>query len=197
LQDQDVLQNPSAVQSTINWLSQMVADKTLQSFGIKMTISPFQFHTPAPVGALLELMTLPATIEDDIARRDVGCDLIIYPISPSIAVPSTYPMLESGLGQMIEEDDEVNIEGSSAEGMSDGTQKAQDADKLTNFDVANVAGDKGVCIHKELFPMHMCYCFCYFTLRSTSFGANENVYTNRSRSFRDSTWIWSHFFTQR
>lgn len=40
-------------------------------------------------------MTAPLSFETEMEGDDYSVDLVIYPISPSISVPSSYPMLDA------------------------------------------------------------------------------------------------------
>ena len=39
-------------------------------------------------------MAFPISLEDEMMQSDQSCDMVLYPISPSIALPTTYPMLD-------------------------------------------------------------------------------------------------------
>lgn len=95
LDDHYATEDPSIVQETVEALTHMIRKGDLLSFGIKLSISPYKFHNPPPPNASKHLMGLPEAIEAEMSQGMQGCDMIIYPISPSIVTPSTYPMLEA------------------------------------------------------------------------------------------------------
>lgn len=90
----DILDNhQKAVTETIATLYKLVQEEKIQSYGIQAVIAPYCFHNP-PLKGSGESMTFPTSMEDEIMHSDHSCDMVMYPISPTIALPSTYPMLD-------------------------------------------------------------------------------------------------------
>eukprot|EP01038_Epipyxis_sp_PR26KG_P008494 gene8494-11480_t len=78
---------------TIEALDELCASGKLQFYGIKMSFEPYIYHTPGnKVNG--KFAQLPITMEntfDDVAKY---AEMVIYPISPTTALPTTYPMLD-------------------------------------------------------------------------------------------------------
>jgi hypothetical protein len=97
----DFLMNYDAalITESIDILQELCHTGKLQFFGIKASVAPFIYHTPAfkSSGAMA---TIPSFLEGQIEDDAISyCDLMIYQISPTTAVPATYPMLDASGAQ--------------------------------------------------------------------------------------------------
>ena len=66
----------------------------LQSYGLNISVPPYTHHTP-PIRSSSALSMVPSYIESVLAEGQMSyADLVMYPISPSHAIPASYPMLD-------------------------------------------------------------------------------------------------------
>eukprot|EP00596_Hydrurales_sp_CCMP1899_P006914 CAMPEP_0119038428 /NCGR_PEP_ID=MMETSP1177-20130426/7369_1 /TAXON_ID=2985 /ORGANISM="Ochromonas sp, Strain CCMP1899" /LENGTH=400 /DNA_ID=CAMNT_0007001023 /DNA_START=526 /DNA_END=1728 /DNA_ORIENTATION=- len=80
---------------TIDTLEQMCEQGVLQSYGLNVNVPPYNYHTPA-IRTTGNLSMIPTFLESSMLEGKMPFnDLMIYPISPSNAMPHTYPMLDS------------------------------------------------------------------------------------------------------
>lgn len=91
--DQSFEQDSHYFEPVISFLEQLVRGQYLHTYGFRVSTSPYTFHTPTParVGAhtIAHIM-----LEDKVPSTMPSLELMLYPISPSSAIPASYPFLE-------------------------------------------------------------------------------------------------------
>lgn len=75
-------------------LEALSKDGVLQSYGLRVSVPPYSYHSP-PVRSSGALAMIPSYLESVMCEGQMQhADLILYPISPSSAIPASYPMLD-------------------------------------------------------------------------------------------------------
>lgn len=80
------------------WLGGAVEAEVLQGFGIFIDTRPYSLHTP-PQATSGPLAMYPSETENRLSLPGSYCELVAYNISPTSAIPATYPMLPASLEQ--------------------------------------------------------------------------------------------------
>ena len=89
-------------------LESLCQEGRLQSYGLNISVPPYTHHTP-PVRSSSALSMVPSYIESVLAEGQMSyADLVMYPISPSHAIPASYPMLDPSPD--VYQSDEVSAE---------------------------------------------------------------------------------------
>ena len=74
-------------------LEKLCEDGKLSFYGLHINVTPYLYHTP-PLKLVGALAMIPPLIEESLRRDAVHGDVIMYTISPTSALPATYPMLD-------------------------------------------------------------------------------------------------------
>ena len=82
----------------LSWLKSAVDANLLQGYGVLCDVRPYTFHTP-PQATSGSLAMYPSIIETRLANESTNCEFVAYSISPTSAMPHTYPMLPASLDQ--------------------------------------------------------------------------------------------------
>ena len=77
----------------VNVLEKISMDGLLHFYGIYMDFPPYSYHTP-PLRSMSDYFITPGTIEESLYADLRYADLVVYQISPTTAIPATYPMLD-------------------------------------------------------------------------------------------------------
>ncbi len=80
------------------WLGGAVEAELLQGFGVFIDTRPYSMHTP-PQATSGPLAMYPSEMENRLSLQGSYCELVAYNISPTSAIPATYPMLPASLDQ--------------------------------------------------------------------------------------------------
>jgi hypothetical protein len=82
------------LEDTVACLEQLCEEGIIQSYGLNISVSPYNYHTPAIKSSSLHAMS-PSFVETTMSEGGMPhADLMIYPISPTNAIPHTYPLLD-------------------------------------------------------------------------------------------------------
>lgn len=99
--DDEILEkSPHLVDETMVTLEQECVANRLHSYGMKISVAPYIFHSP-PISSNGNMMYYPYILEHELksTAKWPHCELVIYPISPSISFPTTYPLLPASSEQ--------------------------------------------------------------------------------------------------
>jgi len=85
---------PHYIKESFTALQNLCEDEKMQFFGLEMNIIPYIYHSPI-LKSFGEFSPFPSNFEEDLAQHNSAfADLVIYPVSPTIGIPTTYPMLD-------------------------------------------------------------------------------------------------------
>jgi len=80
------------------WMNGAVEAELLQGFGVFINIRPYALHTP-PQATSGPLAMYPSEMENRLSLPGSYCEFVAYNVSPTSAIPATYPMLPASLEQ--------------------------------------------------------------------------------------------------
>ena len=88
--------DPLCLDAAIAALESACLAGQLSSYGLQVDVTPYCHHTPAP-RLKNSLAMIPPILEDSLGRAGTNAphaDLVAYSISPTTALPASYPMLD-------------------------------------------------------------------------------------------------------
>ena len=93
--DDSFSRNPNCVDEALEELEGLCKLGLLQSYGLRIDVAPYRYHTPSP-RLSSSLAMIPPIIEEALGSPEGAAhgDVIMYTISPTTALPATYPMLD-------------------------------------------------------------------------------------------------------
>lgn len=95
--------NAKRFADNVQLLEKLCVDGQLSGFGIHMSLPPYMYHSPMRKQQN-KLAMLPMFFEDELSKTSPHCSFVMYTISPSHAIPGTYPMLTHTDHKMFEAD---------------------------------------------------------------------------------------------
>ena len=95
--DETFRDGPDGVGAAIACLEELCSKGALSFYGLHINVSPYVFHTP-PLRLVGTLAMIPPLLEESLQRNETPhADIVMYTISPTTALPATYPMLDPDL----------------------------------------------------------------------------------------------------
>lgn len=94
--DDSFRDGPEGINGAIACLEQLCRDGKLSFYGLHINVTPYLYHTP-PLKLVGASAMIPPMIEEMLRRDAPHADVVMYTISPTTAVPATYPMLDPDL----------------------------------------------------------------------------------------------------
>lgn len=92
--DDSFNKSPNCLDETIVALEGACSEGQLATYGLHINVAPYSYHTP-PLRLTSNLAMLPPLIEDSLTEgKAPHGDIVMYAISPTTALPATYPMLD-------------------------------------------------------------------------------------------------------
>ena len=133
--DDSFRDGPECVNGAIACLEQLCRDGKLSFYGLHINVTPYLYHTP-PLKLVGTSAMIPPMIEEMLRRAPAPhADVVMYTISPTTAVPATYPMLDPDLDMELletrEQDPAEENEGSADDGEKEGL--AEVSEKTRQF----------------------------------------------------------------
>ena len=135
--DASLERNPNCIDAAIEVLEKVCREGHLSSYGLQVDVAPYRHHTPAP-RISNSLAMIPPLLEDAFGADPSSAphaDLVMYSISPTTALPASYPMLDP---DEIDLDELAELENkASADDVVGGDRDARQEDQVMRGDYAS------------------------------------------------------------